>query len=382
MLDRRDQVLDVIQAINAAVIAPDGWSRALDRLSDAMGESALFLGTTPKTGGHFELNGHRIDARSLELINGPLATREANPVFSVVSGLLRSNRTGAVFKPLVISSVLDDRTFVRSNLYTNVLEPIGIRHSMAVVLESSSERAISLTLGRRGTAGDYNAADVGLLAAIAPQLHCALTVQRELALARAGAMVLDNLDRGVILLGQNAKIRFTNREADRILGSRDGLSSGIDGLRAERSDETRQLRRLIFECALAAAGKCISSGGALSITRPSMSAPYWVQVFPAAAPMMPAACGINPEPMAAVYIKDAERRSSPSQEAVRMRYGLTRAEAELALHLYEGRTLSQISDILGISINTAKTHLKMIFEKVGVSRQSALIRELSATLLA
>lgn len=332
----------------------------------------------PKTGGHFELSGHRIDAKSLELINGPLATREANPVFSTMSGLLRSNRGNAIFRPLVMSSVLDEKTFLGSNLFTNVLEPIGIRHSMAVVLESSSERAISLTLGRHHGAGDYDAADVRLLTAIAPHLHCALTVQRELVLARTGSMMLDSLDPGVLLLDREAKVHFANREAERILASRDGLTAGADGLRAVRVDETSQLRKLVLESALFAGGRGSTSGGSLSITRPSLAEPYWVQVFPAAAAMMPAACGLNPEPLAAVYIRDAELRMAPSAEALRKRYGLTRAEAKVALHIHEGRTLSETADALGVSVNTAKTHLKMIFEKVGVTRQAALVRELSS----
>ena len=59
----------------------------------------------------------------------------------------------------------------------------------------------------------------------------------------------------------------------------------------------------------------------------------------------------------------------------RSAYGLTSAEAVVAqLLVQHAGSVRDIADRLGVSVNTAKTHLKRIFDKTGVRRQSALIK--------
>jgi DNA-binding NarL/FixJ family response regulator len=55
---------------------------------------------------------------------------------------------------------------------------------------------------------------------------------------------------------------------------------------------------------------------------------------------------------------------------------LTSAEAEIALAIYRGLTLQQVADERGSSINTVKTQLRYIFNKVGVRSKSALTRRI------
>lgn len=55
-------------------------------------------------------------------------------------------------------------------------------------------------------------------------------------------------------------------------------------------------------------------------------------------------------------------------------YGLTPAETRVLASLLAGQTPAEIAVGLGIAATTAKTHLKNIFLKIGVSRQADLIR--------
>jgi DNA-binding CsgD family transcriptional regulator len=57
-------------------------------------------------------------------------------------------------------------------------------------------------------------------------------------------------------------------------------------------------------------------------------------------------------------------------------WGFTRAEADLAQHLAEGRTLSEAADASGVSINTVRTQLRGLLAKSGARRQSDLVRTL------
>jgi DNA-binding CsgD family transcriptional regulator len=60
-------------------------------------------------------------------------------------------------------------------------------------------------------------------------------------------------------------------------------------------------------------------------------------------------------------------------ELLRCHFGLTPAEARLALHLVAGETLRSAEVKLSISYETARTHLKNIFNKTGTSRQAELV---------
>jgi DNA-binding CsgD family transcriptional regulator len=67
----------------------------------------------------------------------------------------------------------------------------------------------------------------------------------------------------------------------------------------------------------------------------------------------------------------------PTLDAVLCRlYGFTAAEARLVLTLVESDGLAAAAGELGITLNTARTHLKRVFEKTGTRRQSDLIRRL------
>lgn len=59
---------------------------------------------------------------------------------------------------------------------------------------------------------------------------------------------------------------------------------------------------------------------------------------------------------------------------LRATYDCTAREATLAGALADGCTLTEAATMLGISIHTARTHLKRVFRKTGTNRQAELLR--------
>ena len=55
---------------------------------------------------------------------------------------------------------------------------------------------------------------------------------------------------------------------------------------------------------------------------------------------------------------------------------LTPAETRLAIALFKGQSVETYAKEIGISINTARWHVKQIYAKTGVKRQSELIQML------
>jgi DNA-binding CsgD family transcriptional regulator len=63
------------------------------------------------------------------------------------------------------------------------------------------------------------------------------------------------------------------------------------------------------------------------------------------------------------------------QNAV-LAYRLSPAQTRLAAVIAEGRDLGAAAELLGVTVNTARTHLYRMFEKTGVHSQPALVRAL------
>jgi DNA-binding CsgD family transcriptional regulator len=56
------------------------------------------------------------------------------------------------------------------------------------------------------------------------------------------------------------------------------------------------------------------------------------------------------------------------------RHNISKAEGRLLLALAEGRSVAQHAGALGISVNTARTHMRRLLEKTGASGQLDLLR--------
>lgn len=78
-----------------------------------------------------------------------------------------------------------------------------------------------------------------------------------------------------------------------------------------------------------------------------------------------------------IFVDPEERRCAP-EILLQSGFGLTQTEAKLASRLATGVSLDDVSDEFSISKQTGRTHLKRIFAKMGVGRQSELVALLSS----
>jgi DNA-binding CsgD family transcriptional regulator len=76
----------------------------------------------------------------------------------------------------------------------------------------------------------------------------------------------------------------------------------------------------------------------------------------------------------AIFLRNPESKEQGSLDIVRRLFDLTHAEASLALLLANGMTLDEAAEQLNIRRNTARAHLRSIFSKMGVTRQTELVR--------
>ncbi|HEX6603854.1 MAG TPA: helix-turn-helix transcriptional regulator [Sphingomicrobium sp.] len=376
-----EELYALIAALHEGAIDDEHWLAALDRMSDAFGGAGIFLGTTQRSGSGFELSGHRVDPQWIELVNGELAGHEANPIYATVSSALRADPMGTIMRPIVLSRHLASEAYRSSPIYIHAIAPAGHEHAMAMVLLADSASALSLTLVRPAASGDFAEHDTQLARALGPHILGALKLRHQFAIARSGALMLDRFDHGVLLLAGSGHLVHANAEAQRLLDARDGLSVTHGELRGAYPADTQRLRQMISEADRAARGASLQPRPALRLPRPSGRPELVIRALPVA-PVVASSFGVGELATIALFVHDPEKDDQPVEELIAEGLGLTQAEAAVAARVWEGDSVAEAAERLGVSPNTVKTHLKAVFEKTGVERQAALVRKIAQMLAA
>lgn len=274
-------------------------------------------------------------------------------------------------------AIVPDREAVRTEYFNDFLRPLGVLHAIGMVPFRTGSVLALLSLMRPIGAPSFADGDFGLLTRFMPHLQRALSIHRRLEavdLARVAASeALDCMAFGVVIVDAGGRVLFHNERTRELLEQADGLLLRRDGLSAANPSEAATLRRLVAEACATGTGEALHAGGALEITRPSGRRPLSLLV----APFRPREFALATErPAAVVFIGDPERKLEGIGDILRRLHGLTPAEAAVATLLVEGRRIEDLAELLGISLLTARTHVKRILAKVDVRSQAELIRVL------
>jgi DNA-binding CsgD family transcriptional regulator len=276
---------------------------------------------------------------------------------------------------VVTAEELIGKQWLDSPIYLEYLKPLNIRHLLGADMYTREGIECRLRVTRPHDVKNFNAEDKALVRFLLPhlkrsiQLHARLDFlecERQLFAGTVNRLLL-----GIVSFAQSGAIIESNQEAKRILAEHDGIWLSGNSICVESSQEGRELQRMIRQ---SLTGNVAEPGivEAMSISRPSGRSKLGVLVKPIPLGQWSES---RQRPAAAVFLRDPESNAAqPSQELVRRLFGLTRMEAALALLLAEGFTLDEAAEKMNVRRNTARTHLRSIFCKTGVTRQTMLVR--------
>jgi DNA-binding CsgD family transcriptional regulator len=187
-------------------------------------------------------------------------------------------------------------------------------------------------------------------------------------LASAAGALLDYLELAVVLLHPGGNVQLANTAACRIAARGDCFR-----IRARRLQMVDREGQAALEGFLNAdtAVEVPRTGPRCLCRRGNGSCRYLVLVEwldSSASPI---------QPLAALRIYEPFRVGRVSAEMLVPLYGLTPMESQLAAALYNAPRLGAAATRCGISLNTAKTHLKHVFSKCAVGSKAELMRLLA-----
>jgi DNA-binding CsgD family transcriptional regulator/PAS domain-containing protein len=363
----------LIGLIYDAATAPELWPVALEALGDALGGCALVMSIlSPRDGLKFAAT-VRIDPDYRAIIEQRYAGPATNPLVAAMPRL-------PVTVPVAREAILADREYLGGELYNEVFRPQGLAHAAVACVLRTPDHIVPLGIVRRAGSERPDRHDLDLLQRLLPHMQRSVQLYLRLASLEARGSVsedaLDHLPLGIVLVDAGGKVLFLNRSAEAIVAAADGLTVREGTLCAATSTETRALGKLVAEAAATSAGAeaMASPGGAMALSRPSMSSPLPVLVVPLRG-RQPLLTGRHAA--AAVFVTDPERFASvPGRRLVEL-FGLTPAEAQVAVGLLAGKRLGRIAADRGVQLPTVRNQLRAVLAKTGTGRQADLVRLLA-----
>lgn len=275
------------------------------------------------------------------------------------------------------------RALQRSPFYGILSAPLGLRFVCGGILENDERHHSALYFWRRTDQADFDQAALATLTAIMPHIRQALEVQRrirgpQLDAMPSGSLTLANFQassHGIFVLDDKGRVLFLNPEGERIARSGDGISIRNGTLSVDDTQVAAEVERMMSR------GIGIARAAEFAQMRPvripQKSGPLGYELL-----MIPVTDGVQrailpPTAAFMVAITDPARVGGMTQQRLRG-YGLTGAEARLCQALIRTGSLPHAADELRISRSTARSHLKNIFAKLGVTSQVQLVTRLAA----
>ncbi len=265
----------------------------------------------------------------------------------------------------------------RSRFYTEYLVPWDAIYNLGVDLRDGDRLYARLRLTRGRAAGNFTTSEKRFVESLVPHFdiamrtHAALDVTKMERAIYADAM--DHLTLATVILDASGHVIHMNALARDILQRQDGIALSNDTVALTHPADAQRLRDAISRAITG--GRTAKPGivEVLRARRPSGAGHYGIMIRPAAGSAELDEQSVTPA--VAVFISVEEGSQTPAPvETIRKLFELTHKEAQLALCLANGRSLQEAAGDLGITLNTARAHLRSTFSKTGIDRQARLVR--------
>lgn len=267
-------------------------------------------------------------------------------------------------------SILPLAELRRTAFFDEVMRPQDLGHAAMIGLSQKADFGVGFCLNRGPRQGPYTEQERYFLERLTPHLMRTVQLGFQLgtyeALQRMEYRTLDRIAVGVALLDRKAGVLFVN-QALRSMAIEGALNLRNQRLSSYSAAHAKRLDELIQSAFRG------SAGATMAIPHPSDGRSVTLLVSSIRSRDIDRFASLDMRDAAAmVFVLDPAVSTTMPSEWVMDAYGLTLAEARVALHAASGSSVIQIGAQLKISPNTVKTHLRRVFSKLGIGSKAEL----------
>ena len=358
----------LLASLYAAPLEPDKWQVFFDHLSRLTKISNGYLMSDSKCKGREILagGGFSFDPELSRLYKDRYA--QIDPFWPV---FLRNPRVRIIQGEELVSH----DQLLKTEYYNDALAKNDMEFMTLLSCCATAGQTNIMPLWRRLQDGPMDNASIALLQMLLPHAHVALQIHAKLQAEnlhdRFAELTLQTMSAAVFLVSAGGHVQYMNQLAASCIEKRDGLLLKSAVLTASNTNEDAKLKLII----LAAASVSMTTshtvpGGALTVSRQSSQRPLHLVVLPVPENRK----SMVAIPCALVFVSDSTALPKSRATLMRMIYGLTPTESRFADFLLEGLTVRDVADRLGITVETARFHLKRVLAKTATHRQTELMR--------
>jgi len=270
-----------------------------------------------------------------------------------------------------------NESFISEDFYTQWMQPNNIYYIGGRVILDELNRKASISLHRTKKKGNWEQEELALLSEIAPHLRRALNIHAEFTRLKlqqdALLKGLDKLVIGLILFNAKADVVYINPTARSIIETHPALSIIGHRISAHNAEEDQLLASTISNVANIDPDDSWRQSVGIGLTHPDVSIPLPILVTPMHAHQLTSELEYEGAKVAA-FLSDPNQSQPISADSLISVYNLSPAEAHVAIGIANGLSIDEIALSSHHSTHTIRSHLKSTFKKIGVSRQSELVK--------
>jgi len=278
-------------------------------------------------------------------------------------------------RPASLSEAVPKDTFFKSSLHPKSLERIDVKYLISVDICRTETLTVELAVERTEAHGIFTDRDKQLIEMIVSHMRRAIRfkagMNHSTQYQSFYGKIMDKMGISYLVLDESGRLLSSNTSAHRIIDSRGGLTIREGRLVSVDATSGIELKHAINTAATAKINGYTAQSGMVMRVGTLGGPELDVVVKPIFAESM---AFVERSPAVAVFVTECfENKSRMDPAALVKIYGFTKSEGKLGALLSAGMTIKEASECLKVSINTAKTHLRGIYEKTGFNRQSQIV---------
>ena len=369
-----DLFVAAVEAIYEAAPYPSRWPVALQAIADVFDDVGAVMVYQRDDGGFGAFASAGLE-KMIEDYSKNFGGQDLRSLRGIERGIFLG-RDAVTDYDMVSQEEIDHHPFYK------MLARHGLKYCVAVPILLDARINIAISVQRSSAKPVYTPSEIDGMSRLGLHAEKALRLSTRLLDAELTNLGLrDALSRvgvGVFVLDSLGRVLFSNPAGEMVLG--DGLSIADKRLRVRQSISSAKVEAAIELMARGDPAEIAADPKPLMVQRSRSHRPLILYVLPIVGAFA-LDDGFLTHARVIVLTMDPKSDDPPDPAMVRDVLGITLGEARVAALVGSGFPPRVAAEKLGITEETARTALKRIFSKVGVSRQSELTALLTKLVL-